>query len=72
MAVCEWHLHSWDLARALGTDHRPSDPGTLVRAAAACQAAAGGFRQKVEATVAPVVARTRPWETLLSTSGRKP
>jgi uncharacterized protein (TIGR03083 family) len=72
MAVCEWHLHSWDLARALGTDHRPSDPGTILVAASACRAATGGIRQKVERTLASVAARTHAWETILSSSGRKP
>ena len=72
MAVCEWHLHSWDLARALGTDHRPSDPAAVLLAASACQAAAGGFRQKVQRAMAPIAARTRPWETILTSSGRKP
>ena len=25
-ACAEWHLHAWDLARALGKDYRPADP----------------------------------------------
>jgi hypothetical protein len=29
-ACAEWHLHAWDLARALGNDYRPADPDTLV------------------------------------------
>ncbi len=28
-AAVEWHLHAWDLARALGWDHRPADPELL-------------------------------------------
>jgi uncharacterized protein (TIGR03083 family) len=72
IAAAEWHLHAWDLARALGTDHRPGDPGTLLIAASACQAAAGGIRQKLERKLAPIAARSRPWETILSTSGRRP
>ena len=28
-ASVEWHLHAWDLARALGQDHRPADAETL-------------------------------------------
>ena len=28
-ASVEWHLHAWDLARALGQDYRPADPETL-------------------------------------------
>jgi hypothetical protein len=72
MAACEWHLHAWDLAGALGSDHRPGDPGTLLIAASACQAAAGGFRQRMERRLAPIAARGRPWETILTSSGRKP
>jgi hypothetical protein len=72
LAACEWHLHSWDLARALGSDHRPGDPATLLVAASACRAAVGGLRQKIERKPAPVAARARPWETILSSSGRRP
>ena len=25
VAVGEWHVHAWDMARSLGQDHRPSD-----------------------------------------------
>ncbi|MCW2900665.1 MAG: hypothetical protein JWO67_2930 [Streptosporangiaceae bacterium] len=31
-ACVEWHLHAWDLARAVGTDYRPRDPDVLVSA----------------------------------------
>ncbi|MFI6519457.1 maleylpyruvate isomerase N-terminal domain-containing protein [Spirillospora sp. NPDC050679] len=31
-ACVEWHLHAWDLARALGEDYRPADPELLVSA----------------------------------------
>jgi hypothetical protein len=31
-AAIEWHLHAWDLARALGKDYRPEDPDLLVSA----------------------------------------
>ncbi len=30
-ACAEWHLHAWDLARSLGKDYRPADPGILLR-----------------------------------------
>jgi uncharacterized protein (TIGR03083 family) len=30
-ACAEWHLHAWDLARALGKDYRPADPEILLR-----------------------------------------
>ena len=33
IAIGEWHVHAWDLARASGTDHRPSDASTVSRAA---------------------------------------
>jgi uncharacterized protein (TIGR03083 family) len=29
-ATAEWHLHAWDLARALGTEHRPADPEAVL------------------------------------------
>jgi hypothetical protein len=29
IAIGEWHVHAWDLARASGTDHRPSDASTI-------------------------------------------
>jgi len=29
-ACAEWHLHAWDLARAIGKDYRPADPDLLV------------------------------------------
>ena len=28
-ACAEWHLHAWDLARALGKDYSPADPDIL-------------------------------------------
>jgi hypothetical protein len=28
-ACAEWHLHAWDLARALGKDYFPADPDIL-------------------------------------------
>jgi hypothetical protein len=31
-ACVEWHLHAWDLARALGRDYRPRDAELLVAA----------------------------------------
>ena len=29
-ACAEWHLHAWDLARTLGIDYRPADPGAVL------------------------------------------
>ena len=31
-ACAEWHLHAWDLARSLGKDYRPADPGLVLAA----------------------------------------
>lgn len=31
-ACVEWHLHAWDMARAMGSDYRPKDPDLLVSA----------------------------------------
>src|SRR6266851_4057045 len=31
-ACAEWHLHAWDLARALGKDYSPANPDLLVAA----------------------------------------
>ena len=28
LAIGEWHIHAWDLARSAGQDHRPADPDT--------------------------------------------
>ena|ERR1700722_1819278 len=29
IAIGEWHVHAWDLARASGGDHTPADPRTV-------------------------------------------
>lgn len=29
LAVGEWHIHAWDLARSAGLDHEPADPETV-------------------------------------------
>ena len=29
IAIGEWHVHAWDLARASGGDHVPADPATV-------------------------------------------
>lgn len=31
-ACVEWHLHAWDMARAIGEDYQPRDPDLLVSA----------------------------------------
>lgn len=30
LAVGEWHIHAWDLARAVGSNHRPADSEVLL------------------------------------------
>jgi hypothetical protein len=73
VAAGEWHLHAWDLARARGRGHRPSDPAALYAAAGACRAAAeGGASGRVASLLVPLGARLRPWEALLRRSGRAP
>jgi hypothetical protein len=73
VAAGEWHLHAWDLARARGRGHRPSDAAALYAAGGACLAAAeGGASGRVAALLVPLGARLRPWEALLRRSGRAP
>lgn len=73
MAAAEWHLHAWDLARSVGSGHRPSDPDALYRGAGACLASAqGGLKGRIAAVLVPVGARLSPWEALLRRSGRAP
>lgn len=73
VAACEWHLHSWDLARSGVSRHRPSDADALYRAAGACLAQAqGGLQGRIAGVLVPAGARLRPWESLLRRSGRPP
>jgi uncharacterized protein (TIGR03083 family) len=62
--VCaEWHLHAWDLARALGKDYRPARPDVLVT----------GWRAGVPYLPVPAVsAGAGAWHGLLRASGRSP
>jgi uncharacterized protein (TIGR03083 family) len=78
-AAVEWHVHAWDLARSIGADHRPSDPETLLRAAATTQAAAQvGRGRGLAGGVARSVSARRarrdgdPWRFLLGVAGRVP
>jgi uncharacterized protein (TIGR03083 family) len=60
--VCaEWHVHAWDLARALGKDYRPARPEIVL----------SGWRAGVSHLPAPP-RQTDPdaWHTLLLASGR--
>jgi uncharacterized protein (TIGR03083 family) len=62
--VCaEWHLHAWDLARALGKDYRPVRPEVLV----------AGWRAGVPyLPVHEDRAAGDAWQALLVASGRSP
>jgi hypothetical protein len=63
-ACAEWHLHAWDLARTLGKDYRPADPGLVLGAWR------GGMPQ-----LWPGHTGWRgddPWHVLLTASGRDP
>jgi hypothetical protein len=57
LAVGEWELHAWDLARAAGGDHRPADP----EVAAVSRAVLPGPPPTGE-----------PWTGLLRSAGRDP
>lgn len=59
----EWHLHAWDLARALGKVYRPARPEVL----------AAGWRAGVPYLPVPAVtAGGGAWHALLRASGRSP
>jgi uncharacterized protein (TIGR03083 family) len=63
-AVCaEWHLHAWDLARALGKDYRPAAPEIVLAGwqAGVPQLPPGGEGPGID-----------PWLILLTASGRSP
>jgi uncharacterized protein (TIGR03083 family) len=62
-ACAEWHLHAWDLARALGKDYRPAGPEIVLAGwrAGVPQRPAGGDQGEQD-----------PWLVLLRTSGRSP
>jgi uncharacterized protein (TIGR03083 family) len=62
-ACAEWHLHAWDLARALGKDYRPADPEIVLAGWRA-----GVPQRPPEATQGDA----DPWLALLLTSGRSP
>jgi hypothetical protein len=62
-ACVEWHLHAWDLARALGKDYRPADPEIMLAAWRA------GIPQL---PLGQDLASGDPWLALLRASGRSP
>lgn len=58
--VCaEWHLHAWDLVRAMRKDYRPAAPEVLV----------SGWLAGLPHLAVPA---GDPWEALLIASGRSP
>jgi len=57
LAIGEWHIHAWDLARAAGRDHRPADPVTV----------AAGRR-----ILSEQLPGGDPWLATLTRSGRLP
>ncbi len=62
-ACVEWHLHAWDLARALGKDYRPADPEIVL----------AGWRAGLpQLPVGEDAASADPWLALLRASGRSP
>lgn len=58
MACVEWHVHAWDLARALGESYRPADPEAVLASWLA------GMPHRT------VVADDDPWLSVLKSSGR--
>jgi Mycothiol maleylpyruvate isomerase N-terminal domain len=61
--VCaEWHLHAWDLARALGQDYRPARPEVLV----------AGWQAGMPQLPVNATAHGNAWQALLLVSGRRP
>lgn len=59
LAVGEWHLHAWDVARSFRWDYRPDDPEVV--AAGQWLLPASGRRPDGD-----------PWEAALAASGRRP
>ncbi len=62
LAVGEWQLHAWDVARSFGWDHRPDDPEVTL---AGRRLLPGGAK---EGTPMPA----DPWAEALIGSGRRP
>jgi uncharacterized protein (TIGR03083 family) len=61
-ACAEWHLHAWDLARALGKDYRPADPEIVL----------AGWSAGVPQCPPGARGDADPWLLLLAMSGRSP
>jgi len=63
-ACAEWHLHAWDLARALGKHYRPAAPEIVLAGWRA------GVPQRPPGAGRP--GDDDPWRVLLLASGRSP
>jgi hypothetical protein len=75
LGAMEWHAHAWDLARALGRDHRPVDAETLADGVMAAWSARHGAARRVLRRAAIPVAKQAmrdPWAFLLRGTGRHP
>jgi hypothetical protein len=66
-ACAEWHLHAWDLARALGKDYRPAAPEVVLAGWRA-----GMPQLPVQTAAGPAGGRGDLWYALLRVSGRSP
>src|SRR5215472_10756721 len=69
-ACAEWHLHAWDLARSLGKDYRPADPGLVLAAWQAGMPKLWPEAQASPESQASAESDSDPWLTLLGASGR--
>ena len=66
-AAAEWHLHAWDLARALGLDYRPADAAAVL---AGWQAGMPHLPLAGWSPGARTVRHLDPWHAVLAASGR--
>jgi len=66
-ACAEWHLHAWDLAKALGKDYRPAAPEIVLAGWLA-----GVPQLPVPPPDGPDGGRGDRWHALLRVSGRSP
>jgi uncharacterized protein (TIGR03083 family) len=66
-ACAEWHLHAWDLARALGADYQPADPLAVL---AGWRAGMPHLPLPAGSLGARAVRHHDPWHAVLAASGR--
>jgi len=73
LAASEWHLHTWDFARAAGGEHRPSGATALFIASRECLIVSQkGLGARVQRPLLPVAAKRDAWGQILRRSGRTP